>query len=860
VQRAVPVTPTLVIGLGHFGHHVGIQLADRLLMTETEFQKEYNQPLLVREEKGHLNSGRVRIMELNWDAWFMSGYGQEDFLCDLALPSLGEADKKTPPRMREGGRHPSDWADARLGLSDLGPQMLEAAEPLRRHIITSATPYEMVTPHNFQLRIVVVCAAREVASAALASFFVEILGKLYLEKEHLAHGIQLFCYTGGTSPGEHKEAQGTDSDYDEYLSTEIDNILPESPTSLLARLEQMCNGSSRRMIEACYLLDSRLADGKTPAQRQQDAPDETVVAAALAVLTLITTDADHYIRNHTFQTDQLRFTSFGIASYVMDHPRLRQLVYSRLLSDFLHFIHPETKSERAKTPSQGQYDEIAHKSLEADVSNDVLVRRGQYSERISFNRVHEKVGNQPVQQGIRLNHSKVINALHHCDASERSNVDDVLDQETAVLADTMRSSQMLRSMLDSQNTYLSELQEAFERQLAELYESKQAHTIRIYRFFAQCKDVLEQQLQREGVSVNVSQQKQQRNVFVDEQETAYKLTFGEQVTLLCAELPRRPSLRAALGRTLIIMPLLALLLQFITGQMHPTSDATDIFMGGLNVFFPALPLWVVPLLGIVVAGILCWLLLYSIYNEVHRRRLHGSIDQLIWKQKEILKEIEKEAWKGALAEAYSELNTRLSQQIGPLFMPGGVLSLLRTQIAKNEMSKQEQVLERIFLNKQLEQALNDFGQELAGRDVLRKHIPRLVKEMLALQPVNLDILATWLQAEAAQLHRDDYLLIDDQVNKFLEQLTSQQLQFIWEGLVTAATPLVRHDLQSQEDMGTKIALLAVHKNLNVKEWEALAAIHRVRVRESVDQSRLTLLRLHNGIHLQELDLSAKSLL
>jgi len=826
-RKPIPIIPTLIIGVGKFGHHVGIQLAARLSLTEESLRYEgLVKPILAHINNGQIMPGLVRIMEINWELWLGDDCRYDNFLKDIDFQGAGSAEQRTPPQVREGNRYPDDWTDAKTVIEQdksIAEQLRQVAVPLREHDMPLRVG-NFLPPdkdHDLLLRILVICAAREADTAVLTPALIELLSKTFVIPGQ-ARGVQILCYAGGTTRVEHIEAGGTDEEFDEREEAETNRIRPvrstltSSSVGLLDELEELRVRSGPQTIETCYLLDINLENQQAAVQGRHDEPDEIVVAAALAANMFITTDADQYIRRtapRAVISSTLRqpasqqgkysplepgfFATFGISSYAIDHPKLRRLMYSKVIGDFLLAVQPRTMAE--VSPSRAALigfrdDELAEdQQLDIKITRDIQKQTSEFSKAISFKSISRKIAKKGLVVFATNKKSKYKNAvaaLQQCDASNRQSVHDELDKIIEKLSEDMRNLKLTSFILQRQSLYKDILQFEISFRLQDIYVSQQAPLTYAYRFLLNCVEALKKETEKylEILPPTLQANRQRRDKFVQDQEDLYERTMGEKVTEICAVLMR--------------------------------------------------PRW--------------W------FGRLTQTKFRKILKQLEERYAIILQRADMEAWQGALTENYIEIEQLVTQRVKPLCAPNGVISKLRDESLAEEFTLQDRLLERVFFDDRLKQELKLFSQQLAKHGMLWDRRKQLLKQLLELEPVDGEKIGAWLREQAELLYKDNTLDVASIVKDFLDAQTSQRLNDMWYNLSNVAVPFLRHDVFSQDDPVIEIKLFSVHELQKFANLDTLAKRSGVWVLDSTDRLRWIFMNVHVGLHLAGITFSVET--
>jgi hypothetical protein len=515
-----PIIPTLVIGVGRYGWDVGIQLVARLLLTEEGLRSKglYQDKSLLacEDDKGKVGPGFVRVMGLNWKQWAGSGYTEDTFLTDIEISGASVAEEGTMPQQREDDMLAVDKKDAIDALAKMKEVLFAVSSELRTHDIPMLLGrYQTLDKdQHFTMRLVVVGAAREPETAALLPRLLELLGQVYVEDTHLVRGIQVICCAAATSRDEHRLANGDDREYDQFMEAEVARILPVHhrktrampvrKKSLLDQLEMMWQSAPQQSLDTCYVIDTQLANGVTAVQLRPDEPNETIVVAALVLTMFITCEADTILRRARSrrwdlvkaftQTEQGLFTSIGVGSYALDHPRLRRLVYDYVVGVFLTRAQPVRygdQGHRRAALAGHQDDELLDKKLEDELSHEMPTALNNYQEGIDFRAIEPKMSKVTHQSGKKdINFKKAIKVLKRIDPDDRVKIREELERINTHMADAMEEHALQKYIQGRQRAYQQLLdKEAFVNQ-SKMLRGPRAPLVQLYRFTLQCCDVL----------------------------------------------------------------------------------------------------------------------------------------------------------------------------------------------------------------------------------------------------------------------------------------------------------------------------------------------------------------------------------
>ncbi len=875
----IPVIPTLVIGVGRYGKEVGVQLAARLMLTEDGLRPVgLNKPLLVhRNSNGDLMPGFVRIMELNWKQWAGSGYTPDTFLTDIDISGASVAEEGTPPQQREEDMLNADRNGALLALPQMVGQMFTISEQLRIH----DTPMQLGSfltlgkDQNFTMRVVVVCAAREAETAALLPRFLELLGQVYVVNAQLAKGIQVICYAGATSRAEHRQANGDDAEYDRLLDAEVARILPLTRRnsrvltvdSLLDQLNRMWQNASPQIIESCYVIDTQLANMVTAVQLRPDEPDETVVVAALALTMFITSGADIAIRGIRSRrwdlstpyvhTEQGLFTSLGVGSYALDHPRLRRLIYDYVTGMFLKRAQPIRYGDQGKrrhARAGHQDEELLDGDLENQLCDNLEKVLNDYKEKIDFRTIEREMPKAGTDANSKkaINFKKAISILERIDPEDRAKIKGELEHISLHMVKSMEENALQQRILKRQQRYQKFLEDASFKYQNELLLSPQAPLVQMYRFTLQSLDALRKEANKVNAPMAGPNLIAEKRDFAAERSRCYDEEMTRRVDDIKRTLKHRPNPLGAAGRALATAPLLA----HLANALAPLGGA---IFGVLSWFglapvlvtlygiISSLPAWV-NLLGI---SLPLWSSIFFGHRTAYRNRLKHHLQELVKRYEVLLKETDLEAWRWALAEALAEQEI-LARNIRPLCRPKGIISRLRDGMLSEQFTAREQILERIFFDEELQKNLKEVSRQLMQLDHLWLHRWVIFNELISRQPADEASLKKWLREEAERIYTNDTQLITDLVSEFLEDQTVQRLKEMWYSLSTVAVPFLRHAALSQDDPTIPMEFFGIHGLQDLPGLDSITRQAGVEILNSADRLRWIFMSVQVGMHLESM--------
>lgn len=824
------IIPTLVICLGRFGHEVGLQIAERLQLMESGLHQEgLVGPLLVRvdAQSKAVSDGFVRIMELDWIEWLTwvtRGLPAQAFLKDIDITVGGQ--KHTMPCKLDEDWHKDDVQEARDALrNELEAQLLNASRPLRQRSMYKPTN---VAAHKFKMRLVLVGAAREAGTAELAIDLIEQLGAIYIKKRELAHGIQLFCYIGGTSLEEHVAAC---NDAREFIKGTLSEVERKRMNSMLRRLDHLCSSSSYPLFEQCYLLDSQLANRMEALRGPDYGSDEVVLASALAVSTLIATNCDGAIRPHTRRWRIMRdepgiFGSVGIASYCVDHPRLHRLVYSWTIGEFLMKARPIIKGDR-RPPSQSGHGAIVNYHLEAYVRDNVAQVLDNYNKHCSAEALQANVAPlvPPVSTATT---TQIVSRIQRCPAKRRD-----IEQLLAVLSADMEATVLEHRLQVQKDAYKQLLQDEIASIQQQLYQDNQAPLIQVYRFMAEVSKQLQQQL-RGRTSNNPSLFSRQLHTLFNQTEFSCTQDIQKVLTL-------RPTRRSTFGHVLLITATLATIVQLLP----PTT------------IDPAQPL----LLKLFVAGLwsagalILWWLMSNSQSSRRKKSITHAVETLRETWQTTLTAVDTEAWQAAQAEYHAHFMP-IMHRLEDLCKAGGFIAFVRDELLKQDFAVQNRVLERMFLTDELKMQLRKFIEKARVSEQLWNQRGQLLQELVEKQPLDPTQVEAWLYKEVEQLYRGNQNAISNLVISFFENQPLQEVDTMYTTLANEAVLFLQHNAYTQDDPTTHMMFFTIHDG---KEQEALSQLTNkttVTLLHSIEKLRWTFLHVQVGLHLDDIRLSA----
>jgi hypothetical protein len=898
-RHPVPIRPTLVIGLGDFGREVGRQLAARLMLTEESLRGEgLVGPLLAcKHDNGEEIPGFVRIMGIDWETWFGSNYDPDQLLSDITISDASLAEDGTPPRQREEERPEEDWIDARLALGH--PHILEmlfdaASLTLRMH----DTPMRVGSfdiqgrKQAFVMRVMIVCAAREAATTQLAPDIIRLLGKTYVTEAAITKGIQIFCYVGGTSRAEHLRALGTPEEYDALLETELLRILPlcRRPTVFTApasqsieclpdQLDLMWQHEQPQTIENCYLIDSQMANRVAVAQQRLDEPDETVVATALALNMMITSNADYTVRQSNLQRWDLAhpygelglFSTLGVAAYSLDHPKLRRLVYNFIVGKFLERVQPpflgDNPQQRMRRGANEEY--LVDEKLDEPIKQETKRHCDEYERRLEA--LRKSVPHPPQLKhtlnsphdlkttNARLQYRKAVRKLARLHSSDVATVSAVLGDILQQLDTDMEEGELAKILLERQRDYEERLEDTFRDLYDRLPEQIQAPLTRIYCFSKGSYAILHKLARNlDAPATNVDLQNE-RKKFAENQSDRCARKRSERAKAIRCEIDNRPRIVALMSRALLLAPLLVCAWNALAALFDKLFAPLVAFFGGLGITLPKLvtvPMLSFWMISAIVAGV-TWGGLFVGYRQYYAYRLGKQLKKLVEWHRETIAKADDEAWRLAVAHQLEE-RERDQEILIPLCKPRGLVASLRDALLAEQFVAQDRILERIFFDVEVQADLRKISHRLASNDKLWERRVDLLTALLDRQWLDQQQLDIWLREKAGDVHKEDTPQIVDLVERYLKYQTAQRLQEIRHDLSNAAALFLRYSATVQDDPTMNIEMFGVNDQETSNELEESMDRSGVEILNSVDRLRWIFMHSQAGLHLQNVKFSVET--
>lgn len=871
LRQPVPIQPTFVLCLGRFGEEVGKQLVARLMLTEESLKRDgLASSLLVQSQGEHETAGFVRVMHVDWEQWFSENYDPDVFLRDITVPDLGSAEDGTRPWQCEEDRPPNDWDEARLALKRL--RMRTLLTSVSTTLCTHDTPmrlgsyqtHDRSTPLG--MRLIVVCAAREAASAEIGPDLIELLGDVYITRNALVKGLQVICYMGHTEFNEHRLAGGDEREFDNLLEQELARIVPEnrrsstqsSNRSFVERINELWMDKPQ-IVESCYLLDSQLINNIIPVRQRPNEPDETVVAAALAINLFVASDADRKVRQQIQQRNasgtQLGecgpFATLGISAYALDHPRLRQLIYARLAGIFLRQVHPEQQGDDPEkelellSRNKERKERLEDEALEEQIVRDVDRLCQQYRRGITF--AYAQSVQPPLVQFVhgKLNYRQAIAGLR----ASRT-VDDEVRYIVQELLEDVKKRSLVELIRERQLIYVELLDETFRDVTAPLYEEERATVTRLYRFAQQSLTVLRGEVTREEAPPVQIDLIEAREAFAQRQQEDFEKGLKKRIDVIQDIMAAQPNQINILMRVLLFAVVFSLF-GFMVSQVQQVQAWFNAlpFLASFT-FTP--PIWAVMLC----VAVLLWSLLTIYYRWRCNRQLRYHLSRLVQEHKKILEEADHEAWRFALTKQFEQQELEATR-IAELCGPGGMLTKLREQFLQQKFVARDSILEHIFFDERVQAEMENVVQRLAAYNKLwiqRKH---LLRELLNADWTDSQNLERWLQKKAGEAYKGDSAMIVDLVGNFLRDQTVQRLSEVWQEMVNAAALFIRGVSSGQHDLIINLEIFSMHNIEDFPELEMLVQSTRTEILSNVDRLRWIFTHIKAGLSLEQLSLNAE---
>ncbi len=835
-RQLLPVTPTLVIGIGRYGREVGRHLAIRLSITEAGLrEKGLVRPLLAHiNEKGETNYGLVRIMDLNWDRWFMHNFEPTYLLGDIEDAHLSMLDVETPAQVREEDRHPDDWLKARSELPKMRDQLLLVAQTLYMHNMPlQMGNYQTLGPdRNARLRICVVCAAREADTPQLVPDFLELLGQLYVLQNTLTKGLQVICYTGSTTRPEHLRAGGDSATYELLKQIEQDRILPLdhrvatptgiSPTaSFLDGVANLWHKPGPSSIAICYLIDNEMSNNLHPVSRRLDEPDEAVVAAALTLNTFIAGNDDLKLAstvmprwdNGTTYAETGPFATAGVSSCSLDYPQLPSLIYGNMVGVFLRRVQPVPSNQRL-----------------ADIQHETQAYKKEVQNKIIWENIKVMLPELPFPSQRSSHYRMTIDDFLHASPDNRAQIKDLL--EGFSIKQSFLSTQyssLLGFLRSRQQLYIDALQKVLSEQHASILSGGDAALTKLLAFVPESMQILIAEAQKVNAPLTLVDVERHQQDFADKQSLLAQQALIKHISTVQHHLLQTPSYAGILGRSLVLTPLIMIAYLFISGT---AAAGIPLLLGSLVLLLPVYA---------------CLMLLF---RNIHWRNLAKPLQSIEQQYKRIIKELDYTAWSWALAHVIAETDA-LSQRLQILSSPNGFIeetcnALLSDQV---QLQGQERVLERIFFDEELRQELKAAAYNPA---TLWNEHQRLLTILVQHPWRSQKELQEWLLDETQQLYSMDWHTMLDRIEQFLSQMATEQFVPLWGNLTGAAVPFLKFIPVSQDTAITSKKMLNIHKKKQLPQLTAMAQRAGVDVLESTDRARWLYLNITHGLHLKDI--------
>ncbi len=833
-RQPLPVIPTLIIGVGKYGREVGRQLAIRLSITEAGLrEKGLVRPLLAHvNERGETNFGLVRIMDLDWDRWFMHNLAPDYLLRDIEDAHPHMLDEETAPQVCEEERHPNDWYEARNALPHMREQLKLVAETLYMH----NTPlqmgnYQTLGPdRNARLRVCVVCAAREADTSKLVPSLLELLGQLYVLQNTLTKGIQVICYVGSTSRPEHLRAGGDATAYDALKQLEVERILPRthrpltpgtpSPDSFLDSIADLWQRPGPSLISTCYLIDTGMVNNLTPVARRLDEPDETVVAAALTLNTFIASNDDTILSRASMPrwggsmpyAEPGPFAAVGIASCSLDYPQLPHLIYGHMIGSFLRIIQPVTSNQQ-----------------DGDIGREVDTRVKDLQDNIAWKEIRRTLPPLTVSANLSAQYRATIDAFLHADPSNRAQIKDQLERFSALPSlPSLQYDNLLQVLRTRQQLYLTALQEELSRHHHAFFTSGNAALTTLYRFVPQSLHALMKEAREVNAPLALTDMESQQRAFADQRSLLAQQALIQHISTVQHHLQQAPSRSGILGRSLLLAPLTVTALLLATGMT--SAILLPLVFGSLAfsaVLYPGLS---------------------QLFRSLYWRSLTTPLQQIERQSRDILTQLDRTAWSWALAQAIAETEA-LSQRLQLLCGPNGLISETYDALLAEYVDVPERVLERIFFDEELRQELKIAAYNPA---ILWDERQRLLTTLVQHPWRNQQALEEWFLDETQQLYSKDWHTMLERIEQFLSNMSTEQFTPLWTNLTGAAVPFLKYTSAHPDSASIHKKMLSIHKAKQVPQLTQLAQRAGIDVLESTDRARWLFINTIHGLHVSDI--------
>ncbi len=663
------------------------------------------------------------------------------------------------------------------------------------------------------------------------------------------------------------------SDFDRLLDIELQHM----NDNMLDKLERIWHTEQPQTIEACYLIDSQLANRVAAVQRREDEPDEVIVATALAINLFITGNADQAVRQARTSRWDMKvplgepglFSTLGVAAYSLDHPRLRRLVYNYVVGKFLEKAQPVMAGDSPTSFLIGESKErLLNEDLETELSLDLQESIVAYRKRIMFKalQLHTHSPDCPIQTNIDYR-----NAVRVLSKLPSANIYTIQGALESIFGEAISDSQMLEEelygyMMRRRQEYQEQLENTFQHFYAQLFDKEKAPLTFLYRFTKKSLEVLT----TEANAVQAPSTEKDRSELLDEQKqiaqreaevSTHRLT--ERTVVIRRELQRKPNIIATASRVLLLSPILVILAVTLSTIFYSAlAPWFNFFDGAFQRLLPSLyalpllPFWVICLL---IAACL-WIALFLIVRWYQRYRLRHHLQWFVARYEALLEKIDTEGWRWALTDQQRQLETSMHYLEG-LCQPQGTISKLRDKLLAEQFIVRDHILERIFFDERLQVGLKDVSAKLAANDKLWAQRARILRELVdPKQSKNARELELWLREQASEIHKSDTHLIVDLVESFLVYQTAQRLEEIWQDLSAAAALFLQRTTALQDDPAIDTEMFGVHNQEVLAELEAILQRADVNLLPSVDRLRWIFMHVQTGLELSNIKFSAELML
>jgi hypothetical protein len=856
----LPVLPTLVICIGKYGQEVGRQLVVRLSITEKGLKEQglTHSLLVCAKEAGEIQPGLVRVMGLDWDRWFLDQCSPASLLLDIDDADTAVLDEETPSQVREEDRHPDDWVQARSAFPTMREQLRTVALPLYMH----NTPLHMGNfqtqglDQDAQLRIAVVCAAREAATCELGPDFLRLLGQLYVHQDALIRGIQVFCYVGSTSRVEHLRAGGDESTFSQWEQSELTRLIPVQkrpappggpppPDSFPDKLNQLWQEPGPQLLSSCYLIDTQLANNVVPVQLRRDEPDETIVGTALALNMCIASNSDlvmsslipaRWGESPTYD-DPGPFATFGVASCALDYPQLYRLIYGNMIGTFLQRVQPTRYGDHPVQSAGEREDKLINEPLlDARIDAEVQAHLDELRRTLGWKQIRATLPELSDVVLQKADYRTAIQKLLQVNPLDRAAVKETLARFSIQFSHRLRRNSLLHLYQERQQLYFEALQAELRRHHTPFLHHGEAAFIAMYRFVPESLRIVMAEAQKAEAVYDVSAMEAHQQEFADRHSTRYQQDVIEHITNIQHFLRRTPGRIGIAGRALLLVPLFVLISLLISRNNIVVYTIIGLIL--------SLPLYA---------------LLTLIYQSIQSKTLKKPLRQMKQQYNTTIAELDHQAWSWALAQMVKETDA-LTQRIVVLASPAGILSETRDRLLEEQVQLQERVLERVLFDETLRQELLATTRQLPANNPLWQQRQSLLVEVLSRSWSSQLELEEWLFQETQERYHTNWHSIVAVIEQFLRRTTTTQLELLLQDLSNAAVPLLRRTIKPQDDPSAQKAFLALHHARQLPKLAAIVSPSGTEVLESTDQARWLFMRIRQGLHLDSITISAEALL